>query len=103
MAKEDTKTTEQISIREDLTPPGLYNVIFLNDNVTTIEFVIMLLLSVFDYSEEDALIMTGRIHEEGAGVVASYSYELAEQKALEVTLTARNNNFPLMVKIEPSA
>jgi ATP-dependent Clp protease adaptor protein ClpS len=100
MSKEDTKTTQKIEIRNDLTPPSLYNVIFLNDNVTTVEFVIAVLVGVFDYTNDEAVILCQKVHEEGAAVVAIYPYELAEQKALETTLMARNNNFPLMVKIE---
>ena len=99
---ENPKTTERIDIREDIQPPSYYNVIFLNDNVTTMDFVIAILVSVFNYSDEDALLVTQKIHEEGSAVVATYPYEIAEQKALETTLLARNNNFPLVVKIEAS-
>ena len=41
-----------------------------------------------------------KVHEEGSAVVAVLPYELAEQKGIEVTLLARNNGFPLQVKIE---
>lgn len=99
---DNPKTTERIDIREDLRPPSYYNVIFLNDNVTTMDFVIAILVSVFAYGDEDALLVTQKIHEQGSAVVATYPYEIAEQKALETTLLARNNNFPLTVKIEAS-
>jgi ATP-dependent Clp protease adapter protein ClpS len=42
-----------------------------------------------------------RIHQDGAGIVAVYPYELAEQKGIETTMLARNNGFPLQVKLEP--
>lgn len=102
MSNNEAKTTQKIEIRDDLAPPSLYNVIFINDNVTTVDFVIAVLVELFDYSEQEALILTQKVHEEGAAVVAIYPYELAEQKALETTLMARNNSFPLMVKIEAS-
>jgi ATP-dependent Clp protease adapter protein ClpS len=41
-----------------------------------------------------------KVHEEGSAVVAVLPYEMAEQKGIEVTLLARNNGFPLQVKIE---
>jgi ATP-dependent Clp protease adapter protein ClpS len=44
--------------------------------------------------------MTMKIHHEGSAVVATLSYELAEQKGIEVTVLARNHGFPLAVKIE---
>jgi ATP-dependent Clp protease adaptor protein ClpS len=101
MTTPDSK--QKIKIREDLTPPSLYNIIFLNDDVTTVDFVIMTLVSILDYTEDQAALLAQKIHNEGASVVAVYPYELAEQKALEVTILARNSGFPLMVKIEPSA
>lgn len=96
------ESKQKIKIREDLTPPSLYNIIFLNDDVTTVDFVIMTLVSILDYTEDQAALLAQKIHDEGASVVAVYPYELAEQKALEVTILARNSGFPLMVKIEPS-
>ena len=98
-----TKATDKISVRDDIAPPGLYNVIFVNDNVTTVDFVIAVLVLLFDYTEEESLLLTQKVHEEGAAVVAIYPYELAEQKAVETTAMARNNNFPLIVKIEPNS
>ena len=103
MTDSDIKITNKIEIRTDLVPPSNYSVIFVNDNVTTVEFVIAVLISIFSYEHPDALIMTQKIHEDGLAVVAVYSYEMAEQKALETTMMARNNSFPLMVKIEPSS
>ena len=102
MTDSEIKTTNKIEVRNDIVPPSLYNVIFINDNVTTMEFVIMALIGIFNYEQEDALTLCHKIHEEGLGIVAVYPYELAEQKALETTLLARNNSFPLMVKIEAS-
>lgn len=99
----ENNTKNKIEIRNDIAPPSLYNVIFLNDDVTTLEFVVMVLMGVFDYAEDQAFALAQKIHVEGASVVAEYPYELAEQKALEVTLMARNNQFPLIVKIEPSS
>jgi ATP-dependent Clp protease adaptor protein ClpS len=100
MAKNDTDLKQKIDIRDDIAPPRLYNVIFLNDDVTTVDFVISILNMVFGYDPTDALALAQKIHEDGASIVAIYPYELAEQKALETTLMARNNNFPLIVRIE---
>lgn len=102
MSAQDNKVTQKIEIRQDIKPPSLYNVIFINDNVTTMDFVIAVLMDLFGYSQEEAFELTKKIHVDGFSVVAVYPYELAEQKALETTLLARNNSFPLMVKIEES-
>jgi ATP-dependent Clp protease adaptor protein ClpS len=100
----DTKT--KIEIRPRIVPkttvqePSQYNVIYVNDDVTTQEFVIETLTSVFNYARESAETLTLRVHEEGSAVVATLPYELAEQKGIEVTLLARSSGFPLQVKIQ---
>jgi ATP-dependent Clp protease adaptor protein ClpS len=85
----------------DLKEPLMYRVIYINDNVTTMEFVVESLITVFNHSPEDAEAITLKIHEEGSGIAAILPYEMAEQKGVEVTQLARNNGFPLQVKLEP--
>ena len=99
--KSVTKTRPQPNI--DLKEPPMYRVIYINDNVTTMEFVIETLVMIFDHSPEEALALTNKIHEEGSGVAAVLPYEMAEQKGVEVTQLARNNGFPLNIKLEPDA
>lgn len=93
------KPTPNLNLKE----PPMYRVIYINDDVTTMEFVIESLITVFDYTVEAAKDITVKIHEEGSAVVAVLPYEMAEQKGVEVTHLARNNNFPLTVKLEPEA
>ncbi len=85
----------------DLREPPLYRVIYINDSVTTIEFVIETLVTIFNHTPESAQEVTMKIHEEGSGTAAILPYEMAEQKGVEVTQLARNNGFPLQVKLEP--
>ena len=87
----------------DLQEPLMYRVIYINDNVTTMEFVIESLITVFDYTPEDASDLTMKVHDQGSAVAAVLPYEMAEQKGVEVTQLARNNGFPLNIKIEPDA
>jgi ATP-dependent Clp protease adaptor protein ClpS len=94
-----TKVVPNLNLKE----PPMYKVIYLNDNVTTMEFVIESLISVFNYSSEEAAVITQKIHEDGSGVAATLPYEMAEQKGVEVTQLARNNGFPLNIKLEPDA
>jgi len=97
-----TKTRQQIRIQPklDVQPPSQFNVIYVNDNTTTMEFVVETLCTIFDHSDEAAMALTMKIHEDGSAVVGTYPYEIAEQKGVEVTLLARNNGFPLAVKLE---
>jgi ATP-dependent Clp protease adaptor protein ClpS len=98
------KTRNETRLKNDpklnIQEPPLFRVIFVNDEITTMEFIIETLKSLFNYDEEDAHAKTVQIHEEGSGVIASYPFEIAEQKGIETTLLARNNGFPLQVKLE---
>lgn len=102
MPTADPKITAKIIPKEDIPEPVQYNVIYVNDEVTTMEFVIETLVVVFNYDHITAQDITQLIHEDGAAVVATLPYEMAEQKGVEVTLLARNNGFPLAVKLEPA-
>jgi ATP-dependent Clp protease adaptor protein ClpS len=80
--------------------PPLFRVIFVNDEITTMEFIIETLKTLFNYEEDDAHAKTVQIHEEGSSVIACYPFEIAEQKGIETTMLARSNGFPLQVKLE---
>ena len=97
------KTTIKIKPREDIKEPPPWNVIYINDEVTTQEFVVHSLILFFEYTEEAAEEMTMKVHTDGSAVVATLPFEMAEQKGIEVTMLARNNGFPLVVKLEPNA
>lgn len=94
IAEKTVKTTGKNII------PKKYKVILLNDDVTPVEFVIVLLMKLFKHSESAAKEITLKIHNEGSGVAGIYNYEIAEQKSIEATAFARANKFPLQNKIE---
>lgn len=102
MAKIDTKNDVKTKIKPNLSleEPPLYKIIYINDNVTTMEFVVATLISHFQYTAETAIDITKSIHDTGSAVVAVLPYEIAEQKGIEVTMEARSNGFPLQVKLE---
>lgn len=83
-----------------LQEPPLFKIIYLNDDVTSMEFVIESLITYFNYTDETARTITMNIHEQGSAVVAVLPYEIAEQKGIEVTLDARSKGYPLQVKVE---
>ena len=91
-----TLTKEKIKLDE----PGLYDVIFLNDNITTQEFVIRVLKQIFNKTQEQADTIMKKIHSDGQGIVGSYVHEVAEQKGIETTLLARQEGMPLQIKVK---
>lgn len=94
-------TVVKTVVGADLKEPSMFKIIYLNDNQTTMEFVIDTLLEFFDYTTETAVKITQDINEAGSAVVAVLPYEIAEQKGIEVTVCARSNNYPLQIKLEP--
>jgi ATP-dependent Clp protease adaptor protein ClpS len=81
-------------------PPKKYKVIVFNDDTTPMEFVIALLISIFNHSESASIEITLKIHNEGSAVVGIFPYEIAEQKSEDSNMLARSNGFPLQTKIE---
>lgn len=101
MAKAETK----VKIKPNITlqEPPLFRIIYINDDVTSMDFVVESLIDYFDYNDDTAMNITKSIHEKGSATVAILPYEIAEQKGIEVTLDARSQGFPLQIKVEAEA
>lgn len=99
--KEMTQTqgTPQLE-HTKLKGPGKYNVIMLNDDSTPMDFVVQVLIAIFNKDLEEAKRLTLEIHEKGRSIVGTYMYELAEQKCVETISAARNSGYPLNVTVE---
>lgn len=81
--------------------PTKYNVIVLNDDSTAVDFVIAMLVTIFNHPEQHAVQLTSLVHTAGSAVVGTYSYEVAEQRSFDATDMARSNGFPLVIKFAP--
>lgn len=81
--------------------PKMYKVILHNDDTTTFDFVIEVLVRIFHRSIEDAVEITQSIHHTGQGIAgAPYTHEVAEEKTLEVIGFSRANGYPLTATYE---
>jgi ATP-dependent Clp protease adaptor protein ClpS len=96
-----TKVENQTKPVVEVKPPHMYNVVYVNDSVTTMEFVVDTLMGIFGHGYEAAEQLTMEIHEQGSAIVATLPYEIAEQKSVEVVTLARKCKFPLQVRVEP--
>ena len=96
----DAITKERESVDTVILEPGKFKVLVLNDNTTPIEFVIAMLMKVFKHGEEAAYNITMKVHNEGSGIAGVYTYEIAEQKGMEGQALARQNGYPLVLKVE---
>ena len=101
MAETKKQSVMAVIERVAMAPPRMWNVWLINDDATTMEFVVETLIEFFGYTEETAAQITVDIHDAGSAIVAVLPFEIAEQKGGEVTLSARAQNFPLQVRIEP--
>ena len=90
----DTATTERLA------PPRLFQVILHNDNYTTMEFVVDVLMRVYRKSAEQATTIMLSVHEKGSGVAGIYPYEIAETKVERTHHLARKAGFPLRCTIQ---
>jgi len=95
MATETSQNTKII-----ITKPGMYKVVFNNDDRTPADFVKELLKAIFHHDDVRAENITTEIHEQGKGVAGIYTFEVAEQKHNEAVYVARSNGHPLNINIE---
>jgi ATP-dependent Clp protease adaptor protein ClpS len=86
--------------RQKTQKPTLYRVILLNDDYTTMEFVVQILETVFHKSPSAAHQIMMQVHTQGHGVCGAYSYEVAETKVATVQDLARRDGFPLQATLE---
>ena len=94
------KTNHSKHTQFKLKEPPMYNVIMHNDDVTTMDFVVYVLVKIFRKSEQDAETTMLKIHNEGSAIVGTYSQDIAQSKANYTMNLAKANNFPLKLTIE---
>jgi ATP-dependent Clp protease adaptor protein ClpS len=94
------QTQSDTITQTDVTYPKRYNVVLLNDDFTPMDFVIQLLIEVFNKNLEQSKDVTMIIHEKGKGIAGTYNFELAEQKKAEAVAISRNNGHPLTIMVE---
>ena len=84
----------------EIEEPPMYRVLLHNDDYTTMEFVVEILMHVFQKPVEEATRIMLNVHKKGAGICGSYTYEVAETKVDTVHLLAKENGFPLKCSME---
>jgi ATP-dependent Clp protease adaptor protein ClpS len=84
----------------DLQEPKKYKVFLLNDDFSTMDFVIDVLVKVFRKSLDEASTIMINIHNNGKEICGTYSYEIAGTKVAQVKAMAREQGFPLKAKME---
>ena len=85
---------------EDIKEPSMYKVLLHNDDYTTMDFVVEILMLVFNKSPEAATRIMLNVHERGVGMCGVYTYDVAETKVDTVHALAQEHGFPLRCSME---
>lgn len=99
MEKKQTQTGNTTKVREKNNEPQEYLVIFHNDEVTTMDFVVMVLKRFFRKSDREATKIMLEVHMKGKGVAGKYPYDIARTKATQTMRLARSYNYPLRLTV----
>jgi len=91
---------EEIESALALEEPAKYKVLLHNDDYTTIDFVIDILMSIFHKNITQAEEIMMQVHRSGKAVCGIYTYEIAETKVHQVKEVAKSNGFPLLATME---
>lgn len=100
MAQEDIQKQGRPILRTAPKEPRKYNVIILNDDFTTFEFVIMVVMTVFGKTEAEACNIAETTHVHQKATVGSYTLDIAKSKVAKAMAMARAEGFPLRFEIQ---
>jgi len=100
MPQFDERFMEDVGFDTELKEPPMYKVILLNDDYTPMDFVVMVLESVFYKNETEAFEIMMSVHEKGSGLCGIFPFALAEAKVRKVESLAEKNEYPLCCSME---
>ena len=102
MADDERRTDGEVleQIERQVKEPDLYQVVLLNDDYTTMDFVVQVLEEIFHKQPAEAYRIMMQVHTQGRGVCGHYPYEVAETKVATVQDRAREAGFPLQAAME---
>ena len=102
MADEQRQTGGEVleRTRQQTKEPEVYKVLLLNDDYTTMDFVVEILESIFNKPPAEAFRIMMQVHTQGRGLCGMYPFEIAETKVAAVEDRARDNGFPLKAVVE---
>ena len=96
------KNREEVnfSTQEEILNLKRYKVVLLNDDFTSMDFVVEILMELFEHTVDSAINIMLQIHRSGRGVCGVYTYEIAETKIFQVEKRAKKNEYPLKAIME---
>ncbi len=89
-----------VADKTDLAEPKLFKVLLLNDDYTSMDFVVDVLETIFNKNPAEAVRVMMKVHKEGKGLCGIYPREIAETKVRQVHFTAEAHDYPLKAIME---
>lgn len=99
-ANEETERGVVTKARPKTKKPSMYRVLLMNDDYTPMEFVVQVLVSVFNKTVEEATNIMLAVHQSGMGICGVYTFEVAETKVSQVMDAAKRSQHPLQCTME---
>jgi ATP-dependent Clp protease adaptor protein ClpS len=96
----DTKEVVEVETENEVKEPSMFRVLLHNDDYTTMEFVVYILMVVFRKPMEEARQIMLNVHQRGIGICGVFVFEIAETKVETVNRMARENGYPLKCTME---
>jgi len=97
------KFEEELDVALELQEPQLFKVLLHNDDYTSMDFVVEVLIDIFHKTHQQAEQIMFQIHEKGKAICGVYTYEIAQMKVEQVRQLAKQNEFPLLATMEEDA
>ncbi len=97
------KFEEELELDLELHEPQMFKVLLHNDDYTSMDFVVEVLIGIFHKTHAQAEQIMLQIHEKDKAICGVYSFEIAQTKAQQVKQRAKQNEFPLLATIEEDA
>ena len=97
------KIEDELDLSIELEEPKMFKVLLHNDDYTSMDFVVEVLVGIFHKTHAQAEQIMLQIHEKNKAICGVYSFEIAQTKAVQVKQSAKQNEFPLLATIEEDA
>jgi len=97
------KFEEELDVALVLQEPPMFKVLLHNDDYTSMDFVVEVLMGIFHKTHQQAEQIMLQIHEKGKAICGVYTYEIAQMKVEQVRQLAKQNEFPLLATMEEDA
>lgn len=96
----ENQTITKDAYKQEVKKPDMYKVVFINDDYTPFDFVMLMLIKYFGKSKIEAISFAQQVHSKGKGIAGVYTYDIARTKSIQVNAHSLQSEYPLKTTIE---